>query len=168
MSIELLTCILITISTLVYVFYLPGKLYMGPEKTRVIYLRERKEAIYENLRDLNFEFKAGKFPDSDYQTMKTSLEEEAAAVLAEIARLEEAAATRHSAAEKEPEFETFTPITGEKDGCPISRVLCEKWGFSCCCGRSLSFPPRRKLLPAQSPTAPPKSPPRATMSSSSV
>jgi hypothetical protein len=93
MTIELLTCILITIGALVYVFYLPGKLYLGPEKTRVIYLRERKEAIYENLRDLNFEFKAGKFPDSDYQTMKTSLEEEAAAVLAEIARLEEAAAT---------------------------------------------------------------------------
>lgn len=76
-----------------YVFNLPDDLYAGPEKTRVIYLRERKEAIYENLRDLNFEFKAGKFPDSDYQTMKTSLEEEAAAVLAEIARLEEAAAT---------------------------------------------------------------------------
>ncbi len=52
MSIELLTCILITIAALVYVFYLPGKLYMGPEKTRVIYLSERKEAIYENLRDL--------------------------------------------------------------------------------------------------------------------
>jgi hypothetical protein len=42
MSIEFLTCILITIGALVYIFYLPGKLYMGPEKTRVIYLRERK------------------------------------------------------------------------------------------------------------------------------
>src|SRR4029077_20079792 len=93
MSIELISCILVTICVLVYVFYLPGTLYVGPEKTRVLYLRERKEAIYENLRDLNFEFKAGKFPDSDYQTMKTSLEEEAAAVLSEIARLEEVAAT---------------------------------------------------------------------------
>src|SRR6202035_3629974 len=55
MSIELLTCILITIGALVYVFYLPGKVYLGPEKTRVTYLSERKEAIYENLRDLNFE-----------------------------------------------------------------------------------------------------------------
>ena len=91
MTLEILACAMITVGTLVYVFYLPGTLYMGPEKTRVIYLQERKEAIYENLRDLNFEFKAGKFPDSDYQTMKTSLEEEAAAVLAEIARLEEAA-----------------------------------------------------------------------------
>lgn len=91
MTLEIPACAMITIGVLVYVFYLPGTLYTGPEKTRVIYLRERKEAIYENLRDLNFEFKAGKFPDSDYQAMKSSMEEEAAAVLAEIARLEEAA-----------------------------------------------------------------------------
>ncbi len=88
----LLICALITLSVLFYVFYLPGKLFHGPQKTRVSYLRERKEAVYENLRDLNFEYKAGKFPDADYQAMKTSLEEEAAALLAEIAHLEEAAA----------------------------------------------------------------------------
>jgi hypothetical protein len=93
MTLALMACMLITTGTLLYVFYLPGKLYLGPEKTRVSYLRERKEVIYENLRDLNFEYRSGKFPDSDYQAMKTSLEEEAAAVLAEIARLEEIAAT---------------------------------------------------------------------------
>ena len=92
MTAALLACMLITLGALVYVFYLPGKLYLGPQKTRLSYLRERKEAVYENLRDLNFEFKAGKFPDTDYQAMKNSLEEEAAAVLAEISRLEEAAA----------------------------------------------------------------------------
>lgn len=91
MTLAILTCMMVAVGALVYVFYLPGKLYLGPEKTRLAYLRERKEVVYENLRDLNFEFKAGKFPDSDYQAMKTSLEEEAAAVLAEIARLEEAA-----------------------------------------------------------------------------
>jgi hypothetical protein len=91
MSIEAIICILVTIGVLVYVFYLPGKLYMGPVKTRLSYLRERKEVVYENLRDLNFEYSAGKFPDADYQAMKGSLEEEAAAVLSEIARLEEAA-----------------------------------------------------------------------------
>jgi hypothetical protein len=87
----LLICVLITLCVLFYVFYLPGKLQLGPPKTRVAYLRERKEAVYENLRDLSFEFKAGKFPDFDYQVMKTSLEEEAAAILAEMARLEEVA-----------------------------------------------------------------------------
>ena len=91
MTAEFLVCALATIGVLVYVFYLPGKLYMGPQKTRLSYLRERKEVIYENLRDLNFEYNAGKFPDADYHSMKTSMEEEAAAVLAEIARLEEAA-----------------------------------------------------------------------------
>jgi len=91
MTVAILACMLITFGALVYVFYLPGKLYLGPEKTRLAYLRERKEVVYENLRDLNFEYKAGKFPDSDYEAMKSSLEEEAAAVLAEIARLEEVA-----------------------------------------------------------------------------
>ena len=70
-----LVCALVTISVLFYIFYLPGKLHVGPEKTRLVYLRERKEVVYENLRDLNFEYKAGKFPDSDYQAMKSSLEE---------------------------------------------------------------------------------------------
>jgi hypothetical protein len=87
-----LICALFTVGALVYVFYIPGQIYTGPVKTRLIYLRERKEAVYDNLRDLNFEFKAGKFPDSDYQEMKASLEEEAAAILAEISRLEQAAA----------------------------------------------------------------------------
>jgi hypothetical protein len=86
----LLLCSLITLAVLFYVFYLPGKLQLEPQKTRLAYLGERKEAVYENLRDLNFEYKAGKFPESDYQSMKSSLEEEAAAVLAEIARLERA------------------------------------------------------------------------------
>jgi len=84
-----LVCAMITVSALFYVFYLPGKLYLGPEKTRAAYLRERKDAVYENLRDLNFEYKAGKVPDADYQAMKQSLEDEAATLLAEIARLEQ-------------------------------------------------------------------------------
>jgi hypothetical protein len=88
----LLICALLTLGSLFYVFYIPGQIFTGPVKTRLIYLRERKEAVYDNLRDLNFEYKAGKFPDSDYQEMKNSLEDEAAAILAEIVRLEQAAA----------------------------------------------------------------------------
>jgi hypothetical protein len=54
-------------------------------------LQERKDAIYENLRDLNFENQAGKVPDQDYQSLKSSLEDEAAGILAEMASLEPAA-----------------------------------------------------------------------------
>jgi hypothetical protein len=95
-----LICALVAASALFYIFYLPGKLHLGAEKTRVAYLRERQEAVYENLRDLNFEFKAGKFPDADYQSLKSSLEEEAATVLAEISRLEKASASHSRRTEK--------------------------------------------------------------------
>jgi hypothetical protein len=81
-------CLMLAIASLWYVFYLPGRLFLGPEKTRAGYLRERKDAVYENLRDLNFEYKAGKVPDADYATLKASLQDEAATILAEIARLE--------------------------------------------------------------------------------
>ena len=87
-----LICGLMLIASLIYVFYLPGRVFLGPEKTRAGYLRERKDAVYENLRDLNFEYKAGKVPDTDYSSLKTSLQDEAATLLAEISRLETAPA----------------------------------------------------------------------------
>src|SRR5438309_5026492 len=92
MSFELACCLLATVAALFYIFY-PGTFFVGPEKTRAVYLRERKDAVYENLRDLNFEFKAGKMPESDYQSLKSSLQDEAATLLAEIARLEATATT---------------------------------------------------------------------------
>jgi len=88
---NLFVCAVITLASIYYIFFFPGEVYSGEEKTRLGYLRERKEAVYENLRDLNFEYKAGKVPDADYQSMRASLEEEAAAIMAEIARLEQAA-----------------------------------------------------------------------------
>jgi len=77
------------LAVLVYVFWVPVQVEASPEKSRLAYLRERKDAVYENLRDLNFEYKAGKFPEADYESLKTSLETEAAGILAEIADLEE-------------------------------------------------------------------------------
>jgi len=84
----LFICAVLAVASLFYVFYLPGRLFLGPEKTRASYLRERKDAVYENLRDLNFEYKAGKVPDADYNSLKSSLQDEAATILAEIASLE--------------------------------------------------------------------------------
>jgi hypothetical protein len=88
----LYVCAAFAVACLYYVFFFPGEVYAGEEKTRLGYLRERKEAVYDNLRDLNFEYKAGKVPEADYQSMHTSLEEEAAAIMAEIVRLEQVAA----------------------------------------------------------------------------
>jgi len=83
-----LLCMAVAAAAFFYVFHVPEMTISGPEKTRAMYLRERKDVVYENLRDLNFEHKAGKIPEADYVSMKNSLEEEAAAILAEISRLE--------------------------------------------------------------------------------
>ena len=80
-------CIALTAAALLYVFSVPESVHQGREQTRIAFLEERKEAVYENLRDLNFEYKAGKLPDTDYISMKNALEQEAAAILAEISSL---------------------------------------------------------------------------------
>ena len=68
-----------------------SSVFSSPEKTRLNYLQERKDVVYENLRDLNFEFHAGKLSPEDYASLKQSLEDEAAGILAESARLQGAA-----------------------------------------------------------------------------
>ena len=83
-------CALFAAALFVYVFYLPGEVESGEEKTRQTYLVERKEATYENLRDLNFEYKAGKLSEQDYAIQRAALEDEAAAILAELEQIEKA------------------------------------------------------------------------------
>src|SRR5579863_372898 len=48
------------------------------------HLEDRKAAIYENLRDLQFEYRVGKLSDADYQQTKLNLQKELAAVIGEI------------------------------------------------------------------------------------
>src|ERR1700721_1191896 len=48
------------------------------------HLEERKAAIYENLRDLQFEFRVGKLSDADYQQTKVGLQKELPVVIGEI------------------------------------------------------------------------------------
>ena len=84
----ILLCALLTAILFFYIFYVEEEIPAGEEKTRLAYLYERKDVIYENLRDLNFEYKSGKFPETDFQAMRSTLEDEAAQVLAEIGQLE--------------------------------------------------------------------------------
>ncbi|MGI9069917.1 MAG: hypothetical protein ACR2JB_00970 [Bryobacteraceae bacterium] len=48
------------------------------------HLEDRKQAIYENLRDLQFEYRLGKLSDEDYQQTKQALQKELAVVLSEM------------------------------------------------------------------------------------
>ena len=83
-------CALFAAALFFYVFYQPGEVEATEEKTRHMYLAERKEATYENLRDLSFEFKAGKLSEQDYAVQQASLEDEAAAIMAEMDSIEKA------------------------------------------------------------------------------
>jgi len=82
-------CILFAIALFAYVFA-PGVAFeRATDKPRLVYLEERKEVSYENLRDLNFDFNSGKYPAEDYESLRNSLEAEAAEVLAEINALQQ-------------------------------------------------------------------------------
>ena len=48
------------------------------------HLEERKATIYENLRDLQGEYRMGKLSDEDYQTTKQELQRELAETMAQI------------------------------------------------------------------------------------
>jgi hypothetical protein len=52
------------------------------------HLDDRRAAIYENLRDLQFEYRVGKLSDTDYQHTKISLQKELAQVISEIGRIQ--------------------------------------------------------------------------------
>jgi hypothetical protein len=73
---------------IVYTFWPENSFASQRQKTRLDYLLERKEQLYENLRDLNFEYRAGKYPEEDFQTQRAHLETETAGVVAEIELLQ--------------------------------------------------------------------------------
>lgn len=90
----LAVCIIFTLAIFVYVFYPERHVAAQRVKTRLDFLEERKAVLYDNLRDLNFEYRAGKYPEEDYVAQRATLEAEAAKVLAEIEYLQQPALRR--------------------------------------------------------------------------
>ena len=76
------------VALFLYVFWPEKHVEAQHNKTRLEYLRERREVLFENLRDLNFEYRAGKYPEEDYAGQRAMLENEAAETVAEIDLLE--------------------------------------------------------------------------------
>jgi len=102
----LVACGLLAVATMIFVFGVrrePSD--SAPHRTKLDQLLERRDAIYENLRDLRFEYRAGKFSEKEYDEIKQSLEIEAARVLADMDILTGGAptpATRQAASAKGP------------------------------------------------------------------
>lgn len=78
-------CLALAIVTLLFIFYIqPDASDLAPHRSKLDQLLEKRDTIYDNLRDLRFEYRSGKYSENDYETMKSALEVEAATVLAEI------------------------------------------------------------------------------------
>jgi hypothetical protein len=86
----LMAGMLLAFGALIYTFWPENAFASQSQKTRLDYLLERKEQLYENLRDLSFEFRAGKYPEEDFLAQRSQLESETAMLMAEIEHLQQA------------------------------------------------------------------------------
>jgi hypothetical protein len=88
-------CLCLAAAVFLFVFYIhPDASDLAPHRTKLDQLLERRDTIYDNLRDLKFEYRAGKYSEGDYELMKNSLEDEAALVLTEIEQTTESQVRR--------------------------------------------------------------------------
>lgn len=98
----------------------------------VQHLEEKKARIYENLRDLNFEYRVGKLSDDDYQRTKAGLQQELAGVLAEMDQILQAAPPVAAAASEKTEPEK--PL----HSCPHCQVIFDRpMKFCGNCGKAI-------------------------------
>ena len=58
--------------------------YTGEDEIQL--LRRKKEIVYGNIKDLDFEFKMGKLGDDDYQRLRNELKSEAALLVGQMSR----------------------------------------------------------------------------------
>src|SRR6202008_2476585 len=88
-------CLALAAATMLFIFYIqPDASDLAPHRSKLDQLLERRDTIYDNLRDLRFEFRSGKYSEGDYEAMKASLENEAALVLTEIDQVTESQVRR--------------------------------------------------------------------------
>jgi hypothetical protein len=88
-------CLALAAATALFIFYIqPDASDLAPHRSKLDQLMERRDTLYDNLRDLRFEFRSGKYAENDYEAMKTSLENEAALTLAEIDQVTESQVRR--------------------------------------------------------------------------
>jgi hypothetical protein len=86
----LIAGVLLLFALFLYTFWPENSFASQKQKTRLDFLLERKEQLYENLRDLNFEFRAGKYPEEDFVAQRGQLERETEELMAEIDHLQQA------------------------------------------------------------------------------
>lgn len=123
----LLACAALTLAALVYVFWFtpePVRVKTRDERERE-YLEEKRTVLYENLRDLNLEYRMGKLSDQDYDQMKTRYQQDLALLLQEFEQ--KTGAPAPSARPPQPQ-----PVPGRCSRCgrdnPVENRFCGACG----------------------------------------
>jgi hypothetical protein len=124
-----IVAVLLTLGSIAFTLIVRGKdVPEAPPLSPTAHLEQRKAQIYENLRDLQFEYRLGKLSDEDYQKTKVDLQRELAKVLAEIDTVQPTQAKAAVAlAESKPKVDNKTcPHCGAKF--PVAMKFCGQCG----------------------------------------
>ena len=131
--------VLLALATIVFTLFVRVKdVPATPPESPTAHLEQRKAQIYENLRDLQFEFRLGKLSDADYQKTKVDLQRELAKVLAEIEAIQPAQAKAAVApAPSKPAVEKPAPASGTR--CPhCGAKFAQPMKFCGECGKAIA------------------------------
>ena len=89
----IIVCALLTAGTLFFIFrplLVGGTPFFGDlegSQTSLKRLLRKKETVYENIKDLDFEYKMGKLSDEDYQGLRRDYEQQAFVLMREIEQI---------------------------------------------------------------------------------
>jgi hypothetical protein len=91
MTTLVILCALLTAAALFFVFRpllvgtgSPFLMDLHGSPSQLKRLLRKKQTVYENIKDLDFEYKMGKLADDDYERLRSDYEREAYAVIKEI------------------------------------------------------------------------------------
>jgi ElaB/YqjD/DUF883 family membrane-anchored ribosome-binding protein len=95
----LAVAVALTAGVLAFVFLIrPEDLPPAEAPPPWAHLEEKRDILYDNLRDLNFEYGLGKLSDDDYAKAKATLQAELAQVNAELERMQAQASGKRAKA----------------------------------------------------------------------
>ena len=103
--------------------------WLVPEDQTFSYLKEKKTTVYNNLKDLDFDYSIGKIAEDDYARIRSEFKQEAAQVLIQMDELDQWIEKELSRRQEE---------TLQESTCPsCSQILPQDAKFCSQCGMKL-------------------------------
>ena len=116
--------VLLTVGAIAYTLLVRDKDIPQPDAvTGWEHLEQRKARIYDNLKDLQFEYRVGKLSEADYTATKLTLQAELAGVMAELDKVKGSVPPPPV---KKPEGATVCPHCGARF--PLALKFCGACG----------------------------------------